>query len=64
MRNIKPIYLLSILGVLGITGGLLYWHFWGCTESCPLQSNPALTMLRGGLIGLFFAAIIIPSRKK
>ena len=63
MKKIKPLYLFSALGLLGAAGGFLYWNFWGCTEFCPLQSNPGLSMLRGTLIGLCLAAIVIPSTK-
>ena len=56
-------YVYVALGVLGLAGGWTYWHFWGCTDSCPIDSSWKLSMLRGGIIGLCIAAILHPSRK-
>lgn len=57
-------YVYLALGVLGLAGGWMYWNFWGCTDSCPIDSSWKLSMLRGGVIGLCIAAILHPSRKK
>ncbi|MFN8394644.1 MAG: hypothetical protein U0176_08235 [Bacteroidia bacterium] len=64
MARIKYGYVYLGLGLLGLLGGFLYWHFWGCTDSCPIDSSWKLSMLRGGLVGLLLAAIFQPSRKK
>jgi hypothetical protein len=38
--------------MLGGTGGYLYYKFIGCTtNSCPITSNPWLSILYGALIG-------------
>lgn len=64
MTRIKYGYVYLGLGLLGLLGGFLYWHFWGCTDSCPIDSSWKLSMLRGGLVGLLLAAIFKPSRKQ
>jgi len=45
--------LLTISGILtGTAGGFLYYYFIGCsTGTCPLTSNPWLTMLWGATVG-------------
>ena len=60
----KYIYVYAGLLVIGLVGGYIYWHFWGCTDSCPMDSDWRITMTRGGLIGLCAAAIFHPRSKK
>jgi hypothetical protein len=57
-------YVYLALGILGIVGGLIYWQFWGCTDSCPIDSSWKWSAVRGGLIGLCIAAVFQPSGKK
>lgn len=40
-----------ILAIAGLIGGYVYWHFWGCTDGCPIRSNASLMTVYGGLIG-------------
>jgi hypothetical protein len=50
--------------LLGIVGGYLYYIKVGCTSgSCPITSNPWMSMLWGGLMG-YLIADMIPTRKK
>lgn len=46
-------YKLSILGVLlGGVGGFLYYKEIGCANgTCPITSNPYLTVIYGALVG-------------
>jgi hypothetical protein len=38
----------------GVLAGFLYYHFIGCRSgSCPVTGNPYISMLWGGLMGLF-----------
>ncbi len=55
-------YFRWILGaMLGALAGFLYWRFVGCSSgSCPITSNPYLSMFWVGLIGV----LLVPSPKK
>nr|WP_321427013.1 hypothetical protein [uncultured Acetobacteroides sp.] len=38
-------------------GGFLYWRFIGCSSgSCPITSNPYMSMFWFGLIGLLLGS--------
>lgn len=52
-----------ILGVtLGAVAGFAYYYFIGCNSgSCPISSNPYITVGYGALVGLILS---IPSKKK
>jgi hypothetical protein len=40
--------------VIGALAGFLYYYFVGCQSgSCAITSNPFLSMLTGGFLGLF-----------
>lgn len=54
---------LSLLGV-GLLCGFIYWNFWGCTDSCPIDSDWRMSMGRGGMIGLCVAAIFQPGKPR
>lgn len=45
----KP--LIWIFCATGITTGFLYWKFFGCTNGCPLKSNPWLMSGYGLIVG-------------
>lgn len=58
MQKIKNVILstfntLSIIGLIaGGIGGYLYYYFIGCNSgSCPIQSNPLLSIIWGALLG-------------
>ena len=46
-------HLLKIIGVIvGMTGGYLYYYFVGCNSgTCPITSNPYISVLYGGVMG-------------
>ncbi len=51
-------FIINIIGViLGIGGGYLYYHFYGCTNGCPINSNPFLSMIWGGLLGYLITSL-------
>ncbi len=46
----------NILGLIGLVagsiGGFAYYYFIGCNSgSCPLKSNPYITVIFGAVIG-------------
>lgn len=43
-----------IVVVIGGVSGFLYYHFVGCSSGqCAITSNPYMSVLFGGLLGLF-----------
>lgn len=46
-------HLLKIIGVIvGMTGGYLYYYFVGCNSgTCPITSNPYISIIYGGIMG-------------
>lgn len=53
MKNLITKYKLSIIGaVLGAVGGYFYYIFVGCNSgSCPITSNPYMSILWGAVMG-------------
>ncbi len=42
-----------VVAIAGGTAGYLYYHYVGCvTGTCPITSNPILSIGYGALIGL------------
>ncbi|MDK2908934.1 MAG: hypothetical protein PWR20_501 [Bacteroidales bacterium] len=58
-------WIIRLVGaIIGIAGGYLYYIKVGCNSgSCPITSNPWMSMLWGGLMG-YVIADLIPARKK
>jgi H+/Cl- antiporter ClcA len=54
----KRVLVLLIGIILGASGGYFYYIYFGCTNGCPLKSNPYSTMIFGGIIGYLFFDII------
>lgn len=55
----------ALLGILGAAGGFLYYWYVGCaTGSCPITSDPYISTIYGGVMGLLIANIITPAKKK
>jgi LytS/YehU family sensor histidine kinase len=46
-------HLIKIIGVIvGMTGGYLYYYFVGCNSgTCPITSNPYISIIYGGIMG-------------
>jgi hypothetical protein len=64
MKKFRYVYVYLALGILGLVGGFVYWNYWGCTDSCPIDSSWKLSALRGGVIGLCIAAMFQPMKSK
>jgi len=59
MKKILTKSLLKIIGiVIGGIGGYTYYHFVGCASgTCPITSNPYITIAYGALLGYLFSDI-------
>ena len=53
MKSFLKKNLLQIIGIIvGMAGGYLYYHFIGCSSgTCPITSNPYISVIYGGIIG-------------
>jgi hypothetical protein len=52
---------MGLLGLAGASAGYIYYHFWGCTSGCPLQSHWYVITGYGAVAGIVLG---IPSRQK
>lgn len=66
MNNFIKKYRLSILGiVLGAVGGYLYYHFIGCQSgTCPITSNPYISIIWGAVLGYLLLSMFEKKNKK
>ena len=61
MKNLYKFILLFIGGI----GGFLYYKFIGCySGSCPITSNPYLSVIFGALIVYLLVSGFFPETKK
>jgi len=53
MKYLLKKHMLKIIGILvGSVAGFLYYHFIGCSSgTCPITSNPYMTVAYGELLG-------------
>ncbi|MCK5775564.1 MAG: hypothetical protein KAH25_05285 [Bacteroidales bacterium] len=65
-RYLKFLTLKSIIGmVVGIAGGYIYYIEVGCNSgSCPITSNPWMTMLWGLMMGYLVGDMFNKDTKK
>jgi hypothetical protein len=60
----KSLILKGMIILAGLGGGYLYYHFIGCQNGyCPISSNPYISIIYGGVIGLLLA-LSLTSRKR
>jgi hypothetical protein len=43
--------LIVIGGVLGATGGFIYWKYWGCVNGCTITSSPRNSTIYFSVLG-------------
>jgi len=61
-RRSLPVLIGSIAGAIG---GYLYYRLVGCVSgACAITSNPVISTIYGGVLGLLIGFIITPSKKK
>jgi len=53
MKNFIKKHLLKIIGItLGAIVGFSYYHFVGCVSgTCPITSNPYISVVYGAVLG-------------
>lgn len=57
---LKKRILIIVFGtIIGVLGGFLYYKYYGCTNGCPINSNPYLSMIWGGLLGYLLTDLIL-----
>lgn len=50
---------------LGLIGGYLYYRFVGCVSgTCPITSNPWISMLWGAMIGYLASDMFTPKTQE
>ena len=56
MNELLKKYLLKIIGILlGSIAGFAYYYFVGCTSgTCPITSNPYISIVYGAVLGYLF----------
>jgi hypothetical protein len=51
--------------VLGAAGGYAYYYFIGCASgACPISSNPYISTVYGGIIGVLLIPRVSKSKEK
>ena len=57
MKEFIKKYILRITGIIvGACGGFAWYYFVGCTSgTCPITSNPFISILWGALMGYLVA---------
>ncbi len=66
MNNFIKKYRLSLLGaILGAAGGYAYYYFIGCASgTCPITSNPYISVGYGALIGYLLLSMFRKKEKE
>lgn len=66
MKKFWSKHYIKIIGALvGAAGGYLYYAFVGCNSgTCPITSNPYISVLYGTLIGYLIADMFKPKKKE
>lgn len=64
MKILRSPWVFVPIAMLGAIGGLVWWNFWGCTDSCPINSSWKISMLRGTLLAVAAGLIFLPLKTK
>jgi len=60
----KRVLIYAAFTMVGVVGGYLYYHFFGCTSGCTITSSPTLSMLWGGVMGFLLPGVFEKPKKK
>ncbi len=64
MKILKNYSAQLVGAIIGIIGGYFYYKFIGCNSgSCPITSNPFMSMIWGGLMGYLLVDMVIGFKK-
>jgi len=66
MNNFLKKHISHIIGILiGAVGGFLYYYFIGCSSgTCPITSNPYISIVYGAVLGYLFSDLFKKKEKK
>jgi hypothetical protein len=66
MKYFLKKHILKIIGIfVGSVAGFLYYHFIGCSSgTCPITSNPYMTVAYGALLGYLFSDMFRKKERK
>ncbi|RPI13242.1 MAG: hypothetical protein EHM58_18820 [Ignavibacteriae bacterium] len=63
MKKKFALFLLPV--IIGTIAGYAYYYFIGCNSgTCPITSNPLISTVYGGGMGLILALGITPKKKE
>jgi hypothetical protein len=60
MKLLSSVWVFVPVALIGLCGGIVWWTFWGCTDSCPINSSWVISALRGGLIAAAVGMVFLP----
>ena len=65
-RNPLKRWLPTVLfSLAGMAGGFLFYRYVGCaTGSCPITSDPYISTIYGGVMGLLLSGAVLPEKKE
>ncbi|MGB4204932.1 MAG: DUF6132 family protein [Bacteroidales bacterium] len=64
MKILKKYSAQLVGAIIGIVGGYFYYRFIGCNSgSCPITSNPFMSMIWGGLMSYLLVDMVVGFKK-
>jgi hypothetical protein len=66
MNRFLKKYITYIIGIIvGAIAGFLYYYFIGCSSgTCPITSNPYISIVYGAVLGYLFSDLFKKKEKK
>jgi FtsH-binding integral membrane protein len=59
IRRKTYLWIIAAFTLAGVISGYAYYAYIGCNGSCPLQSNPYLSMVWGGVLGYLLPGVVL-----